>query len=243
MTLPTAPATWFVSDPHLGDEAIIPVCRRQFSSVQEMDDLLIRQWRRHVHPDDDVFVLGDVTGSSLPSRERGLAQIAQLPGRKILVPGNHDATHGHDPDSLAWTTAAAIYLAAGFAEIRPGPVSVRAEDWTRDWEFPIPDVTLSHFPAQPAYFEAPDRYPTYRPADTGTIVVHGHAHDAWRVLMTPAGTIQINVSPEVSSYAPTSLDDVLSLVSLMVRARPDWLDAHLCTVGERVTAAGQEGGH
>jgi calcineurin-like phosphoesterase family protein len=242
MTQIHTPATWFVSDLHLGDETIIPVCRRQFTSVQEMDDLLIRQWRRHVHPDDDVVVLGDVTGSSLPSRERGLAQIAQLPGRKILVPGNHEPMHQHDPESQEWAAAAREYLDAGFAEVLAGPVvlsgstpSRRSEIWGHTWEF-----VVNHFPCHPSYFESGDRYLLHRPGDTGAIVVHGHVHDAWKVCTTPAGTLQINVSPEVSCYAPTRLGYVLALAE---GVQPERFGTHPAAQTAHGTPSAQHGGH
>jgi calcineurin-like phosphoesterase family protein len=223
-TQPRTPATWFISDLHLGDTAIIPVCRRQFTSVQEMDELLIQQWRRCVHPEDDVVVLGDVTGSDHSSRERGLDLISRLPGRKILVPGNHEPMHQHDPDSPDWSIAARAYLDAGFAEVLAGPVVVsgssagHTEIWARNWE-----LVVAHFPCEPAYFEPNDRYAAHRPGDTGAIVVHGHVHDAWKVRTAPAGTLQINVSPEVCSFAPTSLGQVMSLA---LSSQPDRFGAH-----------------
>ena len=61
-----------------------PFVGRPLRSVDEMDDMLYERWRSSVGPDDFVVCPGDVgTGPSL-TRFQG------LPGRRVLVFGNHD---------------------------------------------------------------------------------------------------------------------------------------------------------
>ena len=74
---------WVWSDPHLGDVDALTLFGRPFRSVDEMDDLLIERWRSSVRPDDFVLCLGDM--GTWPS----LARLQGLPGRKVLVFGNH----------------------------------------------------------------------------------------------------------------------------------------------------------
>ncbi len=82
---------WVWSDLHLGDVDALTFFGRPFRSVDEMDDLLFERWRSSVGPDDSVLCLGDVGG--WPS----LAKLQGLPGRKVLVFGNHDrSTTGFD---------------------------------------------------------------------------------------------------------------------------------------------------
>ena len=75
---------WVWSDLHLGDVDALMFFGRLFRSVDEMDDLLFERWRSSVGPDDSVLCLGDV--GTWPS----LARLQGLPGRKVLVFGNHD---------------------------------------------------------------------------------------------------------------------------------------------------------
>ena len=52
-----------------------------------MDRTMIDRWRERVKPDDIVYHLGDfsITKADFPTRI-----LAELPGKKILVLGNHD---------------------------------------------------------------------------------------------------------------------------------------------------------
>ena len=51
---------YFTSDLHLGHANIIRHCNRPFSSVEEMDETLIRNWAKRVKANDTVYVLGDL---------------------------------------------------------------------------------------------------------------------------------------------------------------------------------------
>ena len=50
---------FITSDTHFGDESIRRYENRPFSSVQEMDEELIRRWNEKVSEDDVVWHLGD----------------------------------------------------------------------------------------------------------------------------------------------------------------------------------------
>ncbi len=79
--------TWFISDTHLGHANVIRYCKRPFASVEEMDAVLIRNWQSCVGPDDDVYHLGDF---AFLKPAKAAARLAQLPGHKHFVYGNHD---------------------------------------------------------------------------------------------------------------------------------------------------------
>ena len=72
------------SDLHLGAVEALSFFGRSFRSVVEMDDVLCERWRSSVAPDDLVVCLGDV------GTWQSLAGLQGLPGRKVLVFGNHD---------------------------------------------------------------------------------------------------------------------------------------------------------
>lgn len=74
---------WFTADPHLGHKRAIELFRPQFTSVEEMDQLIISNWNSQVNDDDEVYILGDF--SFKPEQYMNL-----LKGVKHLIIGNHD---------------------------------------------------------------------------------------------------------------------------------------------------------
>ena len=75
---------YFTSDLHLGHKKIIQLSDRPFSSVEEMDTVLINNWNSVVGPDDTVYDLGD-TYFANPKRYAG-----RLVGNIIRLKGSHD---------------------------------------------------------------------------------------------------------------------------------------------------------
>lgn len=75
------------SDQHFNHENIIKYCNRPFSSVEEMNEEMIKRWNTVVSQDDTVFVLGDFFMGRLTEIKDILAQ---LNGHIMLVNGNHD---------------------------------------------------------------------------------------------------------------------------------------------------------
>ena len=76
------------SDLHLGDWIGLRSFGRPFDSVPQMDEEVLGAWRREVGDDDTVLVLGDV---AVPVLKGGRIElVAELPGWKVLVFGNHD---------------------------------------------------------------------------------------------------------------------------------------------------------
>lgn len=79
------PKTFFIADPHFGDDRIRKYENRPFATVQAMDAEMIARWNQVVSQEDAVYVLGDFGGSGQEARI-----LAQLNGTKYLVKGNHD---------------------------------------------------------------------------------------------------------------------------------------------------------
>lgn len=65
---------WIISDTHFSHAKIIEYCNRPFRNVEQMNETIIARWKGAVKPEDVVYHLG----------------ISQLPGKKILIRGNHD---------------------------------------------------------------------------------------------------------------------------------------------------------
>jgi calcineurin-like phosphoesterase family protein len=75
------------SDLHLGHDKDFVVQARGFETVEEMNAEIIRRWNERVYPDDDVYVLGDLT---LGDVEEGIRLITKLNGYLHIMRGNHD---------------------------------------------------------------------------------------------------------------------------------------------------------
>lgn len=84
---------WLTSDLHLNHKNVIEYNNRPFSSVDEMNEKLIRNWNETVPEDGIVFDLGDLCfgGSSVWNE-----LIPQLHGKHYLILGNHDFKNYRD---------------------------------------------------------------------------------------------------------------------------------------------------
>jgi len=74
---------FFIADTHFGHKGIIKY--RPFATEGAHTAHIMDKWREVVDDDDLVYVLGDACFT-----QEGLLCMASLPGRKILVRGNHD---------------------------------------------------------------------------------------------------------------------------------------------------------
>jgi len=75
---------YFTSDLHLGHRNVLKLCNRPFSSIEEMDEIIIDNWNKKVHRDDTVYIMGN-----LPYRNRILSfkpMITKSELRTILAP-------------------------------------------------------------------------------------------------------------------------------------------------------------
>lgn len=75
---------WVTSDTHFGHENIIKYTKRPFSTVEEMDETIIKNWNEVVKPRDIVWHLGDFSWRSAGYYRR------RLNGDINLILGNHD---------------------------------------------------------------------------------------------------------------------------------------------------------
>jgi len=79
---------FFTADLHLGHTRIIEYCKRPFSSIGEMDEVIINNWNSVVRDlVDVVYVLGDFCFGSTEQTEK---YIRRLNGTKIFLQGSHD---------------------------------------------------------------------------------------------------------------------------------------------------------
>lgn len=80
---------WFTSDTHFGHIKDFLWSPRGFNSIEEHDEIIIKNWNELVAPEDEVYHLGDVM---LNDNEHGLECINCLNGKIHLIVGNHDTS-------------------------------------------------------------------------------------------------------------------------------------------------------
>lgn len=78
---------WLTSDLHLGHDRQFLYGPRGFDNCAEMNECVLQRLKDCVAPDDDLYILGDLT---LGPHAQGIAMVAQIPGRVHIILGNHD---------------------------------------------------------------------------------------------------------------------------------------------------------
>ena len=79
---------FFTSDTHFSHKNILSFGIRPFSTLEEMEEVLINNWNRKVRPGDIVYHLGDFFLGKDP--EKACQILDRLNGQKFLIKGNHD---------------------------------------------------------------------------------------------------------------------------------------------------------
>lgn len=80
------PETYIISDTHFGHFNIIGYCNRP----KNHEDIMIANWARTIAWNDTILHLGDVAFGNKESIKYWANRIKYLPGRKLLIKGNHD---------------------------------------------------------------------------------------------------------------------------------------------------------
>ena len=120
---------WVWSDLHLGHENIIRFRNRPFRDIGHMDNALLDNWAQTVDwsaENDTIVVCGDIA-MKRGMTEANFARIRAMPGRKYLVPGNHDFSGTGELRVEGFDEVCAIVFAKGdpklvftHVPIRPG---------------------------------------------------------------------------------------------------------------------------
>jgi len=76
-------STYLFSDPHFHHEKM--AIRRGFSSAEEMNELIVKNWNNTISKRDAVFLLGDIT-----MEKKQYEILGRLQGTIHVVLGNHD---------------------------------------------------------------------------------------------------------------------------------------------------------
>ena len=159
-----AMSRWWTSDHHFGHANIIKYCNRPFADADEMNKAMVNRWNDLVAEGDEVWIVGDLVLGQLTVNLS--AHVWRLKGRKILVPGNHDACWQGQKKGRRQVTP---YLdLGGIARIvdDPEPVEIAGQR-----------VQVNHFPYDPGEPGRPARFAQWRPEDVGGWLLCGHIHE------------------------------------------------------------------
>lgn len=77
-------SVFFIGDPHLGHRNIAKF-RPFVTDCKDNTDKIVHDWKLRIKKRDTVYVMGDATFS-----DEALDTLSWLPGKKILIKGNHD---------------------------------------------------------------------------------------------------------------------------------------------------------
>ena len=81
---------FYIADWHYGHKNAIGFDNRPFTSVEQMNEELVRRWNEAVSDEDTVYILGDMFWCNL---EVAASVMDMLNGKKVLIKGNHDRCH------------------------------------------------------------------------------------------------------------------------------------------------------
>lgn len=194
------PSLWFSSDLHLGHANIIQYCKRPFSCLDEMHDILIETWNELITAEDQVVILGDL---ALGRLEETLPLVSRLAGHKVLVPGNHDRCWQHHQKRVPDTAAPGVDWPSVYLEHLQ---EIRHDELLQHPDLPA-RVLLSHLPYV-GDSGPKERFRHARPVDRGEWLVHGHVHDVWR-----QNGRQINVGIDAWGGRPVLVEEVAELIN------------------------------
>jgi len=90
---------WFTSDIHFFHQNIIQYCNRPWTSADEMNEGIIRNWNEVVGKDHKVFIIGDLAMGGRGKADRLASMLYRMNGELYLIPGNHDSYVLHPPVS------------------------------------------------------------------------------------------------------------------------------------------------
>lgn len=176
---------WITSDLHFNHDKDFIYKPRGFSSVEEMNKILIDNFNEVVDWDDNVYILGDCgLGSDLASLRNLLKK---LNGKLHIILGNHDTTSRIEMYSKL-----------------PNVVEVQ---WAKRLKYNGYTFWLSHFPALCSNEDS------HKPLKVRTINLCGHYHTADPFADKINGLIY-HCEVDAHDNYPVLLDDILNDIRL-----------------------------
>ena len=90
---------YYISDLHFGHGALLDhLDKRNFKTVEEMNEYMIKQWNSVVRAHDEVYILGDLFWMVNEPKDV-VRTLNRMHGKKYLIRGNHDKRWLDDYDN------------------------------------------------------------------------------------------------------------------------------------------------
>jgi len=203
-------SVFFTSDPHFWHINVIKYDNRPFTTVEEMNETLIKNWNSVVKPGDVIHMVGDF---GFMNMTEGTAITSRLNGFKILYLGNHDQ-HSN-----------AKYLRMGFSMVL-GEMVFRTNNKI---------FRISHYPYKPSklrqwwiklktgknYTKINKHSPIRNQEDW---LLHGHTHSDSKLIDFKRR--EIHIGCYMWNYKPVSMEQILSLIDKeenRIKSNSSWL--------------------
>ena len=185
---------FFTSDTHIGHTNILTLGDgRPFRDLAHMHSVLLKNAWETVGPEDELYHLGD---AALGTFEDSLKVLAAFPGKKYLVPGNHDKIFPRLNTATRIERFKPMYEDAGYEVLDLHPTI------TFDVDGKLIEVRLSHVPYSPErYSGRSDKLAFARPEDDGKWLIHGHTHSKDKISEHPR---EIHVGVDANNWTPVS---------------------------------------
>lgn len=171
---------YLTSDLHFGHDRAFIYRPRGFSSSEEHDEAVIRDWNAIVDNEDDVYILGDLI---LGDSEAGIKKLERLNGKLHIIFGNHDT----DSRKELYKTLPNVIEICGWATVIK----------YRKYHF-----YLSHFPTDTGNLEENDNL------RTKIFSISGHTHDIKK--FHENNIMKYNVALEAHNNHPVLLDAIIN---------------------------------
>lgn len=171
---------FFTSDLHFCHDKDFIYGPRGFSSVEEMDRTIVKNWNKIVSFQDEVYVLGDLM---LNDTDRGIELWNSLAGKKYVIFGNHDT----DRKIALYRECANTKILGDAARFKEGKYS----------------FYLSHYPTMT------DRMYPGDHLSSKLINLCGHTHTTDRFSDADKGLIY-HVELDCHNNRPISINDIIS---------------------------------
>lgn len=180
-TIQLGPRDFLTADIHLGGapwpyKLWFP--KAKGDPVEQLREAVARTWDYQVAADSTILIVGDAIDLWAKDVEKELAFYAARPGKKILIPGNHDRPH----PMHKWSDK--TLEEAGWSDV----FEIRdARDTMVDLgAYTVPACHYPHNEKQQASW-------SHVRADGGLPVLHGHSHSRKKSSRTADGVLQVNV--------------------------------------------------
>jgi len=193
---------FFSSDFHINHARILELGDgRPFKDLAEMHATLLKNAWENVGPEDEFYNLGDI---ALGNFDESLKIIAAFPGKKYLVPGNHDKIFPNLNNESRIARFKPMYEDAGYEVLDLHPLL------KLDLDGEEIEVRLSHVPYSPErYSGRSDKLAFARPEDDGKWLIHGHTHSSEKVSEHPR---EIHVGVDANNWTPVSEVEILNRI-------------------------------